>query len=132
MAFARLLITINPKSRSIKKKKSTRLVKSSSQRDHPTPYKMATFTVPRSQLLSADKMAELRHEAKSQYYQSHVFDLAIDDVTLEDFINDYIEDYYCLRAASTRSSVLLASDSSSTKSKSKLRRFFQRITRKKL
>ncbi|KAK2031198.1 hypothetical protein LX32DRAFT_691908 [Colletotrichum zoysiae] len=65
---------------------------------------MATFTVPRSQLLSADKMAELRHEAKDQYYQSHVLDLAIDDVTLEDFIDDYIEDYYRLRAASTRSS----------------------------
>ncbi|KAK2002302.1 hypothetical protein LX36DRAFT_652354 [Colletotrichum falcatum] len=93
---------------------------------------MAGFTVPISQLLSADKMAELRYEAKNQYYQNHVLDLGIDDITLEDFIGDYIEDYYRLKTPVTHSSVSLVSSSSSTKSKSRLRRFLRRISRKKL
>ncbi|KAK1984144.1 hypothetical protein LZ30DRAFT_586845 [Colletotrichum cereale] len=94
---------------------------------------MAVFTVSTSQLLSADKLKELRYEVKTEYYQRHVLDLAIDDVTLEEFIDDYIEDYYRLEATSTHSSVSLASNMSSTKSKSKskLRRFLQRITNKR-
>ncbi|WDK08876.1 hypothetical protein CGRA01v4_00154 [Colletotrichum graminicola] len=93
---------------------------------------MAAFTVSTSQLLSADKMANLRYEAKTQYYQNHVLDLAVDNVTLEDFIDDYIEEYYRLEAISAQSSVSLVSNNSSTKSKSKLRRFIRRITRKRL
>ncbi|KDN70721.1 hypothetical protein CSUB01_08318 [Colletotrichum sublineola] len=93
---------------------------------------MTAFTISASQLLSADNMAELRYEAKTQYYQSHALDLGTDDITLEDFIDDYIEDYYRLQATSTHSSASLVSDSSSTESKSKLRRLLQRIIRKKL
>ncbi|EFQ34423.1 uncharacterized protein GLRG_09567 [Colletotrichum graminicola M1.001] len=77
-------------------------------------------------------MANLRYEAKTQYYQNHVLDLAVDNVTLEDFIDDYIEEYYRLEAISAQSSVSLVSNNSSTKSKSKLRRFIRRITRKRL
>ncbi|GJC91027.1 hypothetical protein ColLi_13865 [Colletotrichum liriopes] len=93
---------------------------------------MAVFAVSTSQFLSADKLKELRYEAKTQYYQSHVLDLAVCDATLEDFVDDYIQYYYHLETASTHSLVSLASGCSSTKLNSKVKWILQRMTRKKL
>ncbi|KAK7446905.1 hypothetical protein CaCOL14_000150 [Colletotrichum acutatum] len=95
---------------------------------------MFVFAVSRSQLLSADRLEELRYKAKMQYYQAHVLDLAFCDVDLEDHINDFIEGYYKQQTCATTSSssVSLASDEASTKSKSRLRHLLHRITGKKL
>ncbi|OHW97376.1 hypothetical protein CSPAE12_03950 [Colletotrichum incanum] len=93
---------------------------------------MAVCTISTSQFLSAAKLKELRNEAKTQYYQSHVLDLSACNATLEDFIDDYIQNYYRLKTTSTHSLVSLASGSSPTKPNSKLSRILQRMTRKKL
>ncbi|UQC73569.1 uncharacterized protein CLUP02_00214 [Colletotrichum lupini] len=95
---------------------------------------MFVFAVSRSQLLSADMLEELRYKAKMQYHQAHVLDLASCEVDLEDHINGYIEGY-CKQqtcATTSSSSVSLASNDTSTKSKSRLRRLLHRITGKKL
>ncbi|EXF82018.1 hypothetical protein CFIO01_00532 [Colletotrichum fioriniae PJ7] len=95
---------------------------------------MFVFAVSRSQILSADKLEELRYKAKMQYYQAHVLDLAFCDVGLEDHINGFIEGYYRQQISATpsSSSVSLASDDASMKSKSRLRRLLHRITGEKL
>ncbi|OHE94257.1 hypothetical protein CORC01_10417 [Colletotrichum orchidophilum] len=96
---------------------------------------MSKFTISTSQLLSADKLKlkELRYEAKTQFYQSHVLDFVSCDVALEDFIDDYIQGYCKLQNCVTpSSSVSFASDDASTRPRSRLRRLLQCITRKKL
>ncbi|KXH38725.1 hypothetical protein CSAL01_03050 [Colletotrichum salicis] len=80
---------------------------------------MSVFTISTFQLLSADKLEELGHEAKMQFYQAHALDLASCDVALEDYVDAFIEGYYKHQICTTSSSsVSLALDDASTKPKS--------------
>ncbi|KAF9876204.1 hypothetical protein CkaCkLH20_06147 [Colletotrichum karsti] len=79
---------------------------------------------------SAAKLQELRYEAKTLYYHQHICDATINDVHYEDFIDDYIEAAY--QAQSKPVTPASASIASTNKTASKLRRFLNRITRKKI
>ncbi|KAL0941876.1 uncharacterized protein CTRU02_204639 [Colletotrichum truncatum] len=66
----------------------------------------------------------------ARYYQQHACDLDINGVDLEDFIEEYIEDYY--RAQSRTIPVLKFIGKPSEKHGHKFKRLLHHFTKKKL